>query len=284
MDNRPIGIFDSGIGGLTVVKELMRQLPQESIVYFGDTARLPYGSKSIEVIQRFSVEILNFLLAQDVKAIVIACNTASAAALDLLKSLSPVPVYGVIKAGVNATLKKTQNKRVGVIGTKTTIQTSTHKKIFYSQDPEIQVFSQSCPLFVPLIEEGWINSPITDQVIEKYLSPLKAKKIDTLILGCTHYPLLKERIGCFFSSKVTIVNPAAELIKEIKKDLILSNQTNDKPTYEFFVSDVPNDFLRVSDVFLTIDTLCVKQIDLEEQKLMIQSPFTNHSLSKLIQQ
>jgi glutamate racemase len=267
MDDRPIGVFDSGIGGLSVVKELIKELPNESIIYFGDTARVPYGSKSTNTIRRFSVEILNFLIKYDVKAVVIACNTASAVALDLLKILSPVPVYGVIDSGVISAINKTENKKVGIIGTKTTIRTNAHIKFMEKLDCEIEVAPIACPMFVPLIEEGWIDSPIMNQVIKKYLSPLK-NNVDTIILGCTHYPLIKRKIQKFIGPNVNIVCPAEELAKEIKRDLWENNkESQNVATHRFFVSDVPDDFILASSQFIKLDPNYIEKAVLDEVKI-----------------
>lgn len=266
IDNRPIGIFDSGVGGLTVVKAVMNKLPQENIVYFGDTARVPYGPKSIKSIQKFSLEIFNFLLAQNVKAIIIACNSASAAAFDLLKNLSPVPVYGVIEAGVDAALRTTKNKRIGIIGTKATIRTQAYQHQLLSKNPDLQIFTQPCPLFVPLIEEGWTNSKITTEIIKEYLKPLKEKNIDTLILGCTHYPLLKDKIKQFFGSSVRTINPATELVKQISMKNIppTDMKINNRVNHTFFVSDVPDDFLNASNNFLPLDPCSIRKVFLDD--------------------
>jgi glutamate racemase len=264
MDNRPIGVFDSGIGGLSVVKEIMRELPNESIIYFGDTARVPYGPKSPEAIRRFSIEILNFLLKKDVKAIVIACNTASAVALELLQTVSPIPVYGVIDAGAISAVKKTKNAKIGIIGTKTTIRTNAHAKVIQRLNPDVESYSIPCPLFVPLIEEGWNDSAITSQIIKRYLDPLK-NNIDTIILGCTHYPLMQGRIKKFLGPKVNIVCPASELAKEIKKDLTEKSEASSmQARYRFFVSDIPEDFASASSNFIKLKPEHIEKVVLDE--------------------
>ena len=264
MDNRPIGVFDSGVGGLTVVKELMRELPNENIIYFGDTARVPYGSKSIKTIERFSLEILNFLLKQNVKAVVIACNSASAAALKLLQDISPVPVYGVVDAGVYAALEVTRNNKIGIVGTKATIRTNAHRNLFMEHKTGLKLFTQACPLFVPLIEEGMLQSQITENVIQEYLKELKNEKIDTLFLGCTHYPLLKERIESFLGPTIKTIDPAIMLAKQIKENPLLNNAKNKTVSYKFFVSDVPEDFLSISARFLEMERINVEKIVLDE--------------------
>ena len=195
LSDAPIGVFDSGVGGLTVVREIMRNLPNERIVYFGDTARVPYGSKSQENVIRFSKQIIHFLQTQGVKAIVIACNTASALALDAVETDLDIPIIGVIKPGAHMAAKATHNKRVGVIGTESTIRSRTYDRFIQQQDPEIVVFGKACPLFVPLVEEGWLKDSVTEEVARRYLSELLRKDIDTLVLGCTHYPLIRSLVG-----------------------------------------------------------------------------------------
>ena len=192
--NAPVGVFDSGVGGLTVAREIMRNLPSEKIVYFGDTARVPYGSKSKETVIRYSRQIIRFLLEQQVKAIVVACNTASAFALDAVKDELDIPIIGVIEAGARVAAAETRNKRVGVIGTVGTVGSGIHEAYLKKLDPKIQVVGKACPLFVPLVEEGWLHDPVTVEVASRYLKELQEKEIDTLILGCTHYPLLRSTI------------------------------------------------------------------------------------------
>ena len=206
----PIGVFDSGVGGLTVAREIMRNLPSEKIVYFGDTARVPYGSKSKETVIRYSRQIIRFLQEQQVKAIVIACNTASAFALDAVRDEFDLPIIGVIEPGAKVAAAQTRNKKVGVIGTVGTIGTGIHAEYLKSLDPEITVYGKACPLFVPLVEEGWLHDPVTDEVVARYLKELQEKDIDTLILGCTHYPLLRSTIRKIMGDQVCLVNPAYE--------------------------------------------------------------------------
>ena len=187
----PVGVFDSGIGGLTVAREIMRNLPAEKIVYFGDTARVPYGSKSRETIIGYSRQIIRFLKEQKVKAIVVACNTASAFALEAVQEEFDIPILGVIEAGAKVAAQVTRNKRVGIIGTEGTVGSGIHAEVLKKIDPEITVIGKSCPLFVPLVEEGWTHDPVTVEVASRYLKELQEKDIDTLILGCTHYPFIK---------------------------------------------------------------------------------------------
>ena len=204
----PIGVFDSGVGGLTVAREIMRNLPSEKIVYFGDTARVPYGSKSRDTVIRYSRQIIHFLKEQQVKAIVIACNTASAFALDAVQHEQDIPVLGVIGAGAKVAAEETVNKRVGVIGTVGTVGSGIHEAYLKKLDPEITVIGKACPLFVPLVEEGWLHDPVTVEVANRYLQELKDKDVDTLILGCTHYPLILSVIREFIGEEVRQFNPA----------------------------------------------------------------------------
>jgi len=192
--DKPIGVFDSGIGGLTVVKEIIKLLPYENLVYFGDTARVPYGIKSKETIIKFSLENTLFLLQQDVKVIVVACNTSSSLALPIIRRHFKIPIIGVIMPGAKEAVYATKNKKIGVLGTRATINSNAYEEEIKRLDSGMHVYSQACPMFVPLVEEGWINDSITTKVAEKYLGLMRAKGVDTVILGCTHYPLLKSKI------------------------------------------------------------------------------------------
>lgn len=253
MNSQPIGVFDSGLGGLTVVREIRRQLPSEGVVYFGDIARLPYGTKSSHQIRRFSVENTHFLFEQGIKALVIACNSSSSAAYSLLKRRFDIPMVSVIEPAVEACLKKTRTGRVGVIGTAATIESGVYEAGLRKYRPGIKVFTQSCPLFVPLVEEGWLNGGVTERVIEKYLSPLAQNKIDTLILGCTHYPLLKEQIQNFLGPKVELIDSAGPTVQKLatflkEKDLLCVSKK--RPRFQVFTSDLPRNFLKVGEKFL----------------------------------
>ncbi|NQT95055.1 MAG: glutamate racemase [Candidatus Omnitrophica bacterium] len=264
MDNRPIGVFDSGVGGLTVVKQLMRQLPREDIVYFGDTARVPYGTKSKQTIIRFSLENVLFLLKHNVKSIVVACNTSSSVALVSLKKHFKIPVIGVINPGVTDALSSTRSMRIGVIGTSTTIRSMAYKRQILRNSPSAKVFSQSCPLFVPLAEEGWLRERITLQVIEKYLAPLKRKRIDTLILGCTHYPLLKENIKRVVGKRVKLIDSAASTAKAVKvlmEDKDIASSSMAKGRVQFFVSDEPSQFKKVGEKFLGKSLVSARKVN-----------------------
>ena len=212
----PIGAFDSGMGGLTVVKELMQQLPNEQIIYYGDTARVPYGDKSKETILTYARQIMNFLVDQGVKAIIVACNTVSAVALEDLKNEFDIPVIGVVKPGAKAAAETTRNNRIGVIATRATINSGIYKEFLCRTDPNISVFQKACPLFVPLVEEGWVNDEITDLIIHRYLDDMLKNDIDSLVLGCTHYPLLRDRIQMAVGDGINLVNPAFESSREFK--------------------------------------------------------------------
>jgi len=251
--NRPIGIFDSGIGGLTVVREVIKNLPNEDIVYFGDTARVPYGTKSPNTVIKFSVENTLFLLRFKVKVIVVACNTSSSYAIETLKNNFKLPVIGVIGPGIEEAAKTTKCGRIGVIGTTATIHSASYQKQIKAIDPRLKVFNQACPLFVSLVEEGWLNDKVTYMIAERYLKPLKDKKIDTLILGCTHYPLLKKVIQEIMGRNVTLVDSAKQVACHVKKilswgDSISSNKK--KPKYKYYVSDEPDKFIETGEKFL----------------------------------
>ncbi|MBQ8306013.1 MAG: glutamate racemase [Blautia sp.] len=265
----PIGVFDSGVGGLTVAREIMRNLPSEKIVYFGDTARVPYGSKSRETIIRYSRQIIRFLLEQHVKAIVVACNTASAFALETVKHEFPVPVIGVIDAGAQVAAAETKNKRVGVIGTEGTIGSGIHETVLHRLDPEIRVLGKACPLFVPLVEEGWLHDPLTTEVAARYLRELKDQDIDTLILGCTHYPLLRSTIGQVMGEHVRLVNPAYETALELKalltdSGMLSGGAAQEEFPYRFFVSDLADKFKSFANSILPYDVEMTQKIDIEK--------------------
>jgi len=270
--NLPLGVFDSGVGGLTVVKEIFCQLPNEKIIYFGDTARLPYGTKSKETVTRFATEIVNFLLKKKVKLIVVACNTASAYALNELKNkFKKIPIIGVIEPGTRAALEKTSTGRIGIIGTEGTIKSESYERTFKKLNScqgksSIKVFGHPCPLFVPLVEEGWLNKEVTYEIASEYLHPLKKEKIDVLLLGCTHYPLLHEVIQKTIGSKVKIIDSASETVKEVKKILTekrLFRTNKFLPRHKFYVSDAPEKFHSLSKHFLGPDYLKIAPIHLK---------------------
>lgn len=266
MNNKRIGIFDSGVGGLTVVKEIMRQLPKEAICYLGDTARTPYGSKTKETIIRFSRENILFLLKQDVKIIVVACNTSSALALKELRKEFKINIVGVVEAGARAAMKATKNNRIGIIGTKATINSKAYEEIIKKNNPEIKIFSHATPLLVPLVEEGWLKEKETQIILKKYLKFFNGKNIDTLLLGCTHYPLLKPLIKKVMP-KVNIIDSAIEISKTIKVLLETSGMLashNNKTTY--YVTDTPGQFNKIAKIFLKENEIYAKKIDLEQVK------------------
>ncbi len=252
--DRPIGIFDSGVGGLTVVKEILSQLPNEEAIYFGDTARVPYGTKSAQTIKRFSIEDAEFLMRFDVKLIVVACNTASSISLPILKKRFRVPIIGVITPGAEEAVKITKNNRIGVLGTRTTIQSQSYEKEIRKFSKKIRVKSVSCPLFVPLVEEGWTDNSVAFDVANRYLEPLKKERADTVILGCTHYPLLKGVIQKVLGSKVKLVDSAKAVSKEVKRILRESNISRQGPISgnrcSFYVSDAVEEFSKIGFRFL----------------------------------
>lgn len=246
MDNRPIGIFDSGVGGLTVVKEVIKLLPNEQIIYFGDTARVPYGSKTKETITKYSRQIIKFLLTKDVKAVIIACGTVSSNSLNTMCiEFNFLPIKGVVESGAILAVNTTHNNKIGVIGTEGTIRSEAYKKLIQQLNFDIKVYSQACPLFVPLAEEGWTDGEIPELTAKKYLTNLLSKDIDTLVLGCTHYPLLMNCINKVVGDKVKLVNPATEVALEIKsllenKDLLRLIRMS--PQHELYVSDISTKF------------------------------------------
>lgn len=268
--NAPVGVFDSGVGGLTVAREIMRNLPSEKIVYFGDTARVPYGSKSRDTVIRYSRQIAHFLEEQQVKAIVVACNTASAFAVDAVKDEIPdIPVLGVIEAGAEVAAAETRNRRVGVIGTVGTVGSGIHAQYLKRLDPEITVVGKACPLFVPLVEEGWLHDPVTTEVATRYLQELKDKDIDTLILGCTHYPLLRSTIGEIMGEGVRLVNPAYETALELRRllerqGLLRTEAAPEEFPYRFFVSDLAEKFQDFANSILPYDVETTQRIDIEK--------------------
>ena len=265
----PVGVFDSGVGGLTVAREIMRNLPSEKIVYFGDTARVPYGSKSKETVIRYSRQIIRFLQEQQVKAIVVACNTASAFALDTVRDEFDIPIIGVIESGAKVAAARTRNKRVGIIGTVGTVGSGIHAQYLKKLDPEITVFGKACPLFVPLVEEGWLHDPVTVEVASRYLKELQDKDVDTLILGCTHYPLIRSTIRQVMGEEVCLVNPAYETALELGKLLeeqgLSSTGTEQKEfPYRFYVSDLADEFKEFANSILPYDVEMTKKIDIEK--------------------
>lgn len=267
----PIGVFDSGIGGLTVAREIMRQMPNEKIVYFGDTARLPYGNKSRETVTRFSRQIVHFLESHQVKMIVAACNTASAYALDEIEKESDIPMIGVVKPGARTAAGVTKNGKIGVIGTQATISSQIYSHYIREfSDREVSIYGKACPLFVPLVEEGLLKDPVTDEIARRYLSELIDSGIDTLILGCTHYPLIRSTIGKIMGETVTLVNPAYETARELKERLEKKNLLNGEAPklgdnqYQFYVSDMADKFKQFANSIIKYGILSAKTVNIED--------------------
>lgn len=270
LQESPIGVFDSGVGGLTVVKEIMDQLPQEKIVYFGDTARVPYGSKSQDTIIRYSKQIIRFLKTKQVKAIVVACNTASAFALEAVKKELDIPIIGVVKPGVNAALTALKGDIIGVIGTEGTIHSKIYSDLIYEKNKKIKVIETACPLFVPLVEEGLLNDVVTEEIASRYLRELKRADIDALILGCTHYPLIYDTISKIMGDKVFLVNPAYETAKELKALLKkeglekITAKSKENSMNQFYVSDSASKFYKFAKWILSYDIDVAHQINIED--------------------
>jgi glutamate racemase len=263
---RAIGVFDSGVGGLTVLRELRKQIPGESIVYLGDTARVPYGTKSSPTVLRYAHEAARFLLAQRVKLLVVACNTASAVALDDLSDRYQVPVVGVIEPGARRALEVTRNGRIGVIGTEGTIRSGAYERALRTTRPDIEVLSTACPLFVPLAEEGWARHEIARLAAREYLAPLLVQGIDTLVLGCTHYPLLKQTLREVAGPGITLVDSACETAKAVAcrlKDHQLLHQSFSVAQPVYFVTDIPDRFKRVGGSFLGMPLQNVTTVSLD---------------------
>lgn len=247
----PIGVFDSGLGGLTVAHAIMRQLPAESLVYFGDTARVPYGPKSPDTVRRYSHEIAAYLLDQGVKAIVVACNTATAHALPMLKEELGVPVIGVVDPGARAAVRASRSGRIGVIATAGTIKSGAYVRAIEAEAPGARVIARACPLFVPLVEEGWIDREATWSVAHEYLAPFRHDEVDTLVLGCTHYPLLKPVIGEIVGRGVRLIDSAEEAALDTRRMLAEHSleATSGVGTYRFIASDDPQQFLTLGQRF-----------------------------------
>jgi len=263
-DSRPIGVFDSGIGGLTVVKALRELLPNEKIFYLGDTARVPYGSKSASTVERYSLEMTEMLVREGVKTIVVACNSASAVALPRLEKILSVPVVGVILPGAKAAVAATRNRHVGVIGTRATIKSGAYETALSGLSSQVRVTARACPLLVPLIEEGWLNDELTDRVIVRYLEPLIREGIDTLVLGCTHYPLLSGAIEHALGPTTTLVDSArncATAVQELLDRQQLRAPAGNSGSLEVALTDAPDNFMRVAREALQLD---VGEVQLRE--------------------
>jgi len=262
-DPRPIGVFDSGIGGLTVLRRLWERLPNESLVYFGDTARLPYGTKSPETVQRFSIENTMFLLKRGVKMVVVACHTSSAVALPLLKKRFDVPVVGVVEGGARAAVARTRSGRIGVIGTRATIRSGAFEEAIHGIARDMEVVSRACPLFVPIVEEGWSETAVARTVAEEYVGPLMKARVDTVILGCTHYPLLAGTLGEVFGRDVALIDPAEEAAAQVSA-MIAEGRPGASvgpARHAFYLSDVPATFEEVGKRFLGRDLGPVERIE-----------------------
>ena len=270
LNQAPIGVFDSGVGGLTVAREIMRQMPKEKIIYFGDTARLPYGNKSKDTVTRFSRQIARFLLSHEVKTIVVACNTASAYAVEELEAELDIPVIGVVKPGARMAVDITKNGKIGVIATAGTIGSGLYTKYIKSLREDAVIYGKACPLFVPLIEEGLWEDPVTVEIANRYLAELIDLDIDTLILGCTHYPLIRSVVGRIMGEGVTLVNPAYETAVALKKLLAEKGLLNEvtpplgSNPYQFYVSDGAEKFKQFANSIIKYGILSAKTINIEE--------------------
>jgi glutamate racemase len=263
----PIGLFDSGIGGLTVVRAITQLMPNENIIYFGDTARVPYGSKSNDTVIDYSLQAANFLLRKNIKLLVVACNTASSVALKDLKRFLTIPVIGMIEPGSRMALQESKNGKIGVIGTNATINNKAYSLQLKKLNPKVQVYEKACPLFVPLAEEGWINNKATELVAKEYLSELKEKGIDSLVLGCTHYPILKNVIQKVVGKKVRLVDsgtPASKIVEDYLNGRGLRNISNQLGKREFYVSDIPTKFREVAERFLGKKITHLHKVELDE--------------------
>ncbi|ADU96108.1 glutamate racemase [Thermovibrio ammonificans] len=259
MDDRPIGVFDSGVGGLTVLKALRELLPDENLIYFGDTARVPYGTKSPKTIIKFSIQNTKLLESYGVKMVVVACNTSSAHALEILQEEFPFPVVGVVEPGAKEAVKSTDNRRVGVIGTEATVKSEAYRKAIVSLDPFCTVFQKACPLFVPLIEEGWLKDPVTLEVARRYLGEFKEFNVDTLVLGCTHYPLIKEVIGEVLPG-IRLVDSAEAVAREVKR-LLPYRRKGSGGAIKVLVSDKTERFERIARLIMG------EPVEIEEVKV-----------------
>ena len=265
----PIGVFDSGVGGLTVAREIMRQLPHENFVYFGDTARVPYGNKSKNTIIRFSEQIIRFLQSKEVKAIVIACNTACSLALQRVQEEFDIPIIGVVIPGAREAVETTKAGKIGVIGTDATVRSGVYTKIVNIINPKIQVIEKACPLFVPLVEEGFKDHAITQEAIAYYLAAMKETEIDAMVLGCTHYPLLRSRIREYLGDEIQIVNPAYETAMDLKRLLERDEMENDTNSpedskYAFYVSDNAEKFQLFANSVMPFQVPITNVVNIEE--------------------
>ena len=265
---KAIGIFDSGVGGLTVLKEVLQALPQEDTIYLGDTARVPYGTKSPETVVRYSRQIARYLYSRDIKLLVVACNTASAVALAALQQEFDIPIVGVIEPGARAAAEATRTGKVGVIGTAGTVASSAYTKAIKRINPDIEVLSRACPLFVPLAEEGWVDNEVARLTARIYLEDLKKHGVDTLVLGCTHYPILKEVIAEVMGPGVTLVDSAEQTALTVARILAeqgLLRPKEERGNHHYYVTDIPAGFIRVGNRFLGGELGDVYQVSLEQE-------------------
>ena len=270
LKNAPVGVFDSGVGGLTVMREIMRQIPNESIIYFGDTARVPYGNKSKETVTRFSRQIVHFLKSHQVKTIVVACNTASAYALDELEKECDIPIMGVVKPGAKAAVEATRNGKIGVIATEATIGSGIYSHYIKELKSSATIYGKACPLFVPLVEEGLWEDPVTEEIARRYLAELIDNDIDTLILGCTHYPLIRSTVRKVIGEQVTLVNPAYETAIELRRVLADNGLLREEAPklgenqYQFYVSDMAEKFKVFANSIIKYGILSAKTVNIED--------------------
>ena len=283
MDQKPIGVFDSGLGGLTAVRELKRLLPGEDIVYFGDTGRVPYGSRSKDTIIKYAQQDVAFLRTFDLKAIMIACGTVSTTALDLLSAENPIPILGVVEPAAVAAAGSTRNGKIGLIATQASIRSGAYERYIARENPEAQVFAKACPLFVPLVENGRIHrgDVVIETVVAEYLTPLKEAGVDTLVLGCTHYPLLGEVIGDFMGPDVALISAGGEGARAVARRLTEDDALaqRDKGSARYFVSDTVDDFARLATAFLQEEVAGqVQQVDIEKEILNHRLGIRNHAV------
>jgi len=270
MDARPIGVFDSGMGGLTAMRQMLRLLPGEDIVYFGDTGRVPYGGRSAETIVRYARQDVAFLKSYDLKAIVIACGTVSATALDVLRGENDIPILGVVEPAAGAAVRETKNLRIGVVGTKATIRTGAYETAIKKRLPDAHFIAQACPLLVPLVEEGRVSRGdcVTERVVEEYFAPVKAEGVDTVVLGCTHYPLLRDVISDYMGKGVALIDTgeqAARALAALLREKDLLNDPKREGERLYFASDSAADFAVTAALFLGADvTACAERVDIEK--------------------
>jgi len=266
---RPIGVFDSGVGGLSIAEAIFERLPNESLVFFGDTARVPYGNKSPETLRRFALENAAFLMSKGVKAIVAACNTIASLGLEELQRRFDVPIIDVIEPSARAAVAATRNKRIGLIGTRATVASGAYEAAIRQLDPEVEVYSAACPLFVPFIEEGWTNNMVADMVIDEHMRAFERRGMDTLVLGCSHYALMRVALQRHCGDGVTLVDNAAPTAEELERRLAAAGELRSdgpEPVHEFYVSDLSSNFSQIAEVFLGERVEAVRQVSVEEMR------------------